>query len=157
MGADSQGIPLTISPVSWKSVFFKFKSLTLLLFWPIFLKTVNSTNPWLLQPGLPQVLTLPISSLKLVIIKSSIAFSLVGLSIICLKKLPLMSSHKVPFFASAFDFYPKAFYLLMAVPHKWLFIVNLHLNAEGNPLSSTSFSSLLNGSHWAITPLQSQD
>jgi len=82
----SQGVLLTNSLKSWKFAFLKFSVLTILLTFPIFLRTVNSTNARSLQLRLPPSLTSLMSSLALVTIRSSIASPLAGLSITWLKK-----------------------------------------------------------------------
>jgi len=90
--AVSQGVLLTNSLKSWKLVFLKFRVLITLLAFPIFLRSVNSTNACSLQPSLPPVLTSLMSSLALVSIMSSIASSWAGVSITWLKKLSSMHS-----------------------------------------------------------------
>ncbi|KAK4815390.1 hypothetical protein QYF61_001378, partial [Mycteria americana] len=62
------GVLLTNSFKSWNFAFLKFKVLTLLLTWPISLRTVHSTSP-----RLPPILMSPISSLVLVTNRQSIA------------------------------------------------------------------------------------
>lgn len=83
-----QGIWLIVSLESWYFAFLQFRCLTLFLTWFISLRTANSTSACSLQPRLSSsVLMSLISSFILVFITSSIASTLLGLSITWLKRL----------------------------------------------------------------------
>ena len=85
--AVSQEIPWTSPLNSLKFVFLRFRVLTLLFAYPVSLKIENSARACSLQARLPAVLSCPVNSSTLVNNRSGNLSLLVGLPIICTKKL----------------------------------------------------------------------